>query len=45
MNVNPEKFAAIAKTKYTLDTDGNRVTSEKSVKVLDIHIGHKLSFD
>ena len=30
---------------YTFDNDGNRVTSDKSVNFLGIHIDHKLSFD
>ena len=30
---------------YTLNIDGNQVTSEKSVKLLGINIDNKLSFD
>ena len=31
--------------KYTLNTDGNQVASEKSVKLLGINIDSKVTFD
>ena len=52
MIVNPDKFQAIIEKRisdmcnqYTLNIDGNQVTSEKSVKLLGINIDNKLSFD
>ena len=52
MIVNTDKFQAIIVKRnsdmcnqYTLNIDGNQVTSEKSVKLLGINIDTKLSFD
>ena len=52
MIVNADKFQAIIVkrnsemcSQYTLNIDGNQVTSEKSVKLLGINIDNKLSFD
>ena len=52
MIVNADKFQAIIVKRnsdmcnqYTLNIDGNQVTSEKSVKLLGINIDDKLSFD
>ena len=52
MIVNADKFQAIIVKRnsdmcnqYTLNNDGNQVTSEKSVKLLGINIGDKLSLD
>ena len=52
MIVNPDKFQAIIVKRnsemndhYTLNIDGNQVTSEKSVKLLGISIDNKLLFD
>ena len=52
MIVNPEKFQVIKvkrnsdmSTQYTLNFDGNQVTSEKSVKLIGVNIDNKLSFD
>ena len=49
-SVNADKFQAIIVNsdmcnQYTLNIDGNQVTSEKSVKLLGINIDNKLSFD
>ena len=50
--LNTDKFQAIIvkrnsdmSNQYTLNIDGNQITSEKSVKLLGIHIDNKLSFD
>ena len=52
MIANADKFQAIIVKRnsdmcnqYTLNIDGNQVTSEKSVKLLVIYIDNKLSFD
>ena len=52
MIANPYKFQAIIVKRnpdlgnqYTLNIDGNQVTSEKSVKLLGINIYNNLSFD
>ena len=52
MTVNADKFQAIILKRnsdmcnqYTLNINGNQVTLEKSVKLLDINISDKLSFD
>ena len=52
MIINADKFQAIIVKRnldmfnqYTLNIDGNQVTSEKSVKLLGINIDIKLSFD
>ena len=52
MIANGNKFQAIVMKRnsdmcnqYTLNNDGNQVTSEKSVKLLGINIDSKLSFD
>ena len=52
MIVNTDKFQAIIVKRnsdmcnqYTLNIDGNQVTSEKSVKLLGINTDNKLSFD
>ena len=52
MIVNADKFEAIIVKRnsdmcnqYTINIDGNQVTSEKSVKLLGINIDNKLSFD
>ena len=52
MIVNADKFQAIIVKRhynicnqYTLNIDGNQVTSEKSVKLLGINTDNKLSFD
>ena len=52
MIVNIDKIQAIIEkwnsdmyNQYTLNIDGNQVTSEKFVKLLGINIDEKLSFD
>ena len=52
MIINADKFHAIivkrnsdTSNQYTLNIDGNQVTSEKSVKLLGVNIDNKLSFD
>ena len=52
MIINANKFQAIIVKRnldmfnqYTLNIDGNQVTSEKSVKLLGINTDIKLSFD
>ena len=52
MIVNADRFQAIIVKRnsdmcnqYTLNTDGNQITSEKSVKLLGINSDNKLFFD